>query len=47
MTLSLNCKDAGDPRVYPYNVWGNRGGINRKCKETWYRSSRLYRRDIP
>lgn len=32
MTLSINCKDAGDPCMYPYDVWWNRRGSFEQCQ---------------
>ena len=44
MTLSLNCKDAGDP-VCTHTMYGEtEEELIENAKKTWYRSSRLYRR---
>jgi len=42
MTLSLNCKDAGNP-VYTYTMY-DETEEELENAETWYRSSRLYGR---
>ena len=46
MTLSLNCKDAGDP-VCTHTMYGEtEEELFRERKKTRYRGSRIYRRDI-
>jgi hypothetical protein len=44
MTLSINCKDAGDP-VCIHTMYGeNRRGSFEKCQRTWHKGTLIYRR---
>ncbi len=45
MTLSLNCKDAGDP-VCTHTMYGETEEELLENAKKHYRGSRIYRRDI-
>ena len=45
MTLSINCKDAGDP-ICTHTMYGETRRTVKECEGAWYQGTWLYRRNL-